>query len=769
MIWLSAFELAGLPGLPNSKRLVNLLCKSDWECRDRIGRGGGKEYKLPERYLTDEFVSTARSKFPEKFPVVTFTNQDTKTTATKLADGVPMVQITANSEVKTAELADMELLKVETRLSAIEPSDAENLVVAARNEILLLLRRYLPHCQSDGKTKVFCYELFTEQVRSGKVMTSDGNVTIPDWVLDAIRSENGRIKLSRATLNNWEKDLSLKPKHKGRIGKDFFSLCPDAATFCESMLKEYGDRATARFIKTCFKDLKKIGTLGLEIAIEPTVSQIYYWLNVFKANNTALYNRYCRGDRKLTQPAFGSYSVGVLPNGVWEMDSTLIDVEIATDDEVKLKRWAVVQCVDVATRRRKFLLYPTSKTEAICLLVRDCIIDWGIPRVIKTDNGADYSSMQLDSFLRGLAIDHVLCTPYEPREKPHVERGYRLLQHRAEFEKLPGMVGHNVAQRTAKRKRSEGEAWSVRMTAKQFGSWLQVLTETINNSDNEGLGMSPIQKLMQFVKEGWTKTVIADVKQLDWLLHIEKERTVNAQGIKVNGRTYLAPELGGLVGSKVCVRHDPSNPNEISVYSGADLATATFICRAVWDLQLSAEERADLAIKAKRASKAVDDHVKAVGKVGRRFKNKVEQNPEVLLSSGSVTALVPTGAVLDLGAAVRDAIGDPILPPVQTQAQINDLETRRQEQLAEVAKVEAAKARRVKTAQDEKDMLWRIVRAWESKSNCDPQELAYVARWYDADEGAVEGLLFALDDLTEKRFLIWLKGQKAISKKEMNQ
>jgi hypothetical protein len=424
----------------------------------------------------------------------------------------------------------------------------------------------MPECQAKN-VKVMCLEFFAEQVRSeGKVQLADQLVVIPDWVLDTLRSESGRVKLSRSTLQNWEKQLTLKPQHKGKAGQDFFSQCPDAGTFCEAMLKEYGTRATASLISSCFKDLEKIGTLGLEIKTEPTVSQIQYWLNKFRTSNPALYNRYCKGDSKLTQPAFGSYSVGLLPNGVWEMDSTLVDVELASgDDEINLKRWAVVQCVDVATRRRKFLLYPTSRAEAICLLVRDCIIDWGIPKAVKTDNGKDYVSNQLDSFLRGLSIAHPLCTPYDPRQKPHVERGYRLLQHAAEFEKLPGMVGHNVAERQAKRERAKDDALEVRMTAKQFGSWLQNFTEGLNNSDTEGLGMSPIQKLLQFVAQGWSKTVVADVKQLDWLLKIEKERTVNAQGIKVNGRTYLSPVLGSMVGKKVSVRYDPTNPNEISV------------------------------------------------------------------------------------------------------------------------------------------------------------------------------------------------------------
>ena len=56
--WFSPAELAGLPGLQNTKRGINKLLKTvAWESRPRAGRGGGREYSinaLPEitrRYL----------------------------------------------------------------------------------------------------------------------------------------------------------------------------------------------------------------------------------------------------------------------------------------------------------------------------------------------------------------------------------------------------------------------------------------------------------------------------------------------------------------------------------------------------------------------------------------------------------------------------------------------------------------------------------------------------------------------------------------------
>jgi putative transposase len=43
--WYSAFELAGLPGLPALSNNITRKAKAEkWQSRQRTGRGGGKEY-----------------------------------------------------------------------------------------------------------------------------------------------------------------------------------------------------------------------------------------------------------------------------------------------------------------------------------------------------------------------------------------------------------------------------------------------------------------------------------------------------------------------------------------------------------------------------------------------------------------------------------------------------------------------------------------------------------------------------------------------------
>lgn len=45
--WYAPSELAGLPGLPKSRRAVQIMAKREaWKSRSRKGKGGGNEYHI---------------------------------------------------------------------------------------------------------------------------------------------------------------------------------------------------------------------------------------------------------------------------------------------------------------------------------------------------------------------------------------------------------------------------------------------------------------------------------------------------------------------------------------------------------------------------------------------------------------------------------------------------------------------------------------------------------------------------------------------------
>ena len=98
------------------------------------------------------------------------------------------------------------------------------------------------------------------------------------------------------------------------------------------------------------------------------------------------------------------------------------------------------------------LVVPTSRATAIAALLRHCILEWGVPEAVRTDEGKDYTSRHVLGVLADLEIEHRPCPPYTPEAKPFVERFLGTLT-RDLFASLPGFSGHDVAQAQARRPR----------------------------------------------------------------------------------------------------------------------------------------------------------------------------------------------------------------------------------------------------------------------------------------------------------------------------
>ncbi|MDE0335673.1 MAG: transposase family protein, partial [Defluviicoccus sp.] len=97
-------------------------------------------------------------------------------------------------------------------------------------------------------------------------------------------------------------------------------------------------------------------------------------------------------------------------------------------------------------------MVPTSRATAIAALLRRCILEWGVPETVRTDEGRDYTSRHVVGALADLEIAHDLCPPYTPDAKPFVERAIGTLA-RDLFAFLPGFSGHDVADAQALRAR----------------------------------------------------------------------------------------------------------------------------------------------------------------------------------------------------------------------------------------------------------------------------------------------------------------------------
>jgi hypothetical protein len=459
--WFSPKELAeaNLPNFPTTRSKVSQKAEREgWESRDRVGRGGGKEYLIPDRYQTPELIKALQDKFGDRLSTIVEVSAPVIDYDTNhIAEVGQVVEVLGNSEELAADLivADNKNTQDKAFEMPVEP-DKSTAVTLARLKIVQMAQKYLMDrkAKSPKVKKVACYEEFAEKVESGEI-------EIPEFVRIGLTTKEGKLKLSRASLTNWEgqslKDLA--PRHQGK--DSFFDLRPDYAIAAEAISREFG--AAAKILQHAFDSGLVKEHFGLEDC--PTYSQIVCWLKKNEDTNKQRQRAFRTGDKSVLLPALGSYSRGLQPNDKWEIDSTKADLATKKENVVWLSspfgeapvRAALVACIDVATRMVKVLVRPTSNSEALCLVLADCVKDWGLPKLVKTDNGKDYISKHVKGFLTAMGIEQKCCVVRQPWEKPHIERFMRTLQHSAEWQMLPWSTGHSVAMQMALRKRRDGD------------------------------------------------------------------------------------------------------------------------------------------------------------------------------------------------------------------------------------------------------------------------------------------------------------------------
>jgi transposase InsO family protein len=416
--------------------------------------------------------------------------------------------------------------------------------------------------------------------------------------------------ISKRTLARWN-DMYKKHGLQGLAGqygklkgRNIINSTPELYSFCLALLKEYPHikgRQLHQSLKAKFTHLSSL----------PAEKTCGTWLINWKSENSSLFESYKDPDnwKNSYMCAFGNMSEEVVRiNQLWEFDSTPADVML-TDG-----RYSIVGVIDVFTRRVKCVLRPTSNAEAIALLVREAVLDWGKPEIGRTDNGSDYTSNHIEQAFFALNIVQEKTTPYSGWEKPYIERFFRTFSHGIS-ELLQGFIGHNVAERQqinaratfAKRlleRREKGEkkmVVNVNLSSEEFKRYINDWIEYhYHHSHHESLNCSPFEKFTQH-KQKIVK--ISDERALDVLLapipSNKGIRTVTkGNGIEVEGNSFIDPELALFIGERVFCRYNPKDVGKIYVFNRI---TLDFICEAICpEIAGEGVSRQEIAIAAKQ-------------------------------------------------------------------------------------------------------------------------------------------------------------------------
>lgn len=533
-LWYSAAEIAelGLPGLPGTERNIRALAeRSGWNAhsryaRPREGRGGGMEYRIELLPVEARMALLARFVEPEAGSVAVSAAPD------QLA-GTPS---------RAAEQRDARVHLI-GMFSAFERRAA--------------LGRY---------TAVACF---------CDIYNADG-CGAPDWVREAVKS------LSKRTFWRWleaaragEVDRLAVDRGAARRGKGVLHAALDGAILTKVLtLHAHQPHLSADHLRTIcrdtFGDLIQIGEKQVPM---PSLRAFQTVLKGVKATHRAELLALHNPDAfKSRMRISGSRAQLVTRlNQLWQIDASPADM-LCKDGQ----RYSLYVCIDVYSRRIITSVSRTARAEAVCLLLKKALLAWGVPELIKTDNGSDFVSRVTKRLLASLKIETETSAPFSPEQKGVVERSIRTLQHDL-MPLLPGFIGHSVVDRKAIENRKafskrlgqdDARAFQVDMSAGELAAALDAwANDRYAHRAHGGLnGKTPFAvysewqgTVRRIENEAALGVLLAPVAGKDGL------RVYGKQGVRIDGSAYLAP--GIMPGETVFVRLDPLDLGRVWLFA----------------------------------------------------------------------------------------------------------------------------------------------------------------------------------------------------------
>jgi len=410
------------------------------------------------------------------------------------------------------------------------------------------------------------------------VLTFNGGkiVGMPDWVAETIGGLSVR-SLQRwrsAARNNEGRTLAHDPA-EARKGTGLLETANngDVAMHILAYVAEFpGLSADVIRDQVEYQFGPELVARNGELKPLPPVRTFQHFIAQLREEQKAVILAYSNPDAyrsRMKLRGTNAYRHVTRPNQMWMIDASPVDA-LCTDG-----RWSMYACVDVATRRYIITFSRTPRSEAVLLLLRRAILAWGVPEVVKTDNGSDFVAAATVRLFNELDIAPDTSRAYSPAEKGIVERAIKTFQHEV-APQLPGYIGHNVADRKAiESKKSfaqrlgadERELFEVTMTIEDLRAWTDDwLTYIYHESDHAGLrGITPNEAVARSTEPPHR----VDERALDVLLMPvagqNGNRKMGPRGIQIDHRFYLTAAI--LVGTDVFCRQDPEDLGKIYVYS----------------------------------------------------------------------------------------------------------------------------------------------------------------------------------------------------------
>ena len=256
-------------------------------------------------------------------------------------------------------------------------------------------------------------------------------------------------------------------------------------------------------------------------------------------------------------------------NAVWQCDHAQLDILLLRPDSPPARPWLTIVIDDFSRAiAGYYLAFEPPSSVRTCLALRQGIWNkgdahWpicGIPEVLYTDNGSDFTSHHLAQVAADLKMRLVFSTPGKPQGRGRIERFFRTVNEML----LCDLDGYT------RRSRRQPSLTLARLE-EHFRAFL---AEVYHRRAGSGTGVSPIAR---WEEGGFLPRMPDSLEQLDLLLMEEvRARKVQPDGFRFKNIRYLSTTLAAYVGELVTIRYDPRDMAEVRVFH-----QDRFLCRAI--------------------------------------------------------------------------------------------------------------------------------------------------------------------------------------------
>jgi putative transposase len=569
--WLTARELAGLPGMPGTERRTReRLLKLAVPARPRAGRGGGQEFDC--------------SALPKETRVALMVDQVAQAGAA----------IAAHAEVVVASppCQEVSVQGARTRM----PSQAEKAVADAR---VILVNQVLELQPLHGIKRAAA--VLALQLASGECSEELRKTAL---------TANQRARaaaVSERTLHRWistYKDAGWKGLLPAQVDTPLTEVGEDvAAVLALYHTKDARFRNLTQAAVEVTKRLKR----------EPDE-----WKSLYERARRALpkidkinliKSRHSASERAALLP-FKRRDTSVLkPLDVWLIDGHTFKAKVRHPDHGAPFAPEVTAVKDAATRLiTGWSVALSENVIAVGDALRHAVGNYGIPAIIYSDNGAGETAKQMDCPITGvvarLGAEHRTGIPGNPQARGLIERGWPTwaIKCARQFGSYQGKdvdagtlrkVSAELAkeQRALKRAEATGEVIQLSTKAPSWKQFIDAIERAVHEYNTQHRHRSlpkhtsgPHAGKHMTAAEAWDAMLDPShqhrLSQLDlqMLFMPAVIRTAKRGEVQFFNQVYASRELMSVDGQQVRVHYDIHDPSFVLIFSLDD----EYVCRAEW-------------------------------------------------------------------------------------------------------------------------------------------------------------------------------------------